>query len=225
MSAHPLVKISAFLTLLLILSSFSIGKVQVPLNADRVETASWIDTVILHSQSRVDGSHIDVSNDVFFLDDIDSSFFKRHLNGFETGSPQNWILEFDPFSRYYFFDYQLFDSWVSFTIMHNTEYGYTNFYTFSFDRKLNKITSVMCISQHGADGGAWNDDHFFYSDSGRKLTVRSQSYYDQDIDYDGGLDHCYTRTFDSIASDFHFFRERTEFSIDTIVSKLDTICV
>lgn len=184
---------------------------------------TWIDTVIMHSKPRANTS-VDFYSDEIFVVDIDSVFFKEHLSKFETAFPRNWEIGFDTYSRYYFYDYQRYESWVSFTIIHNTEYGYDVFYTYSYDIKSNKITSVSCIAQVGADGGAVNKDYLFYSDSGRKLTVRSQSYYDEDIFEDNSYSDCYSRSFDSIVSHFHFYPDRTEFSVDTVFSKLDTIC-
>lgn len=188
-------------------------------------TEPWIETVIMNSEPRMHESSIDLYEGSFFVEEIDSSFFKDHLAGFETDFPRNWKIEFDPYSRYCFFDYQQYDSWISFTIFQRTDYGYDNFYAYTYDLTSKKVTSVSCIAQVGADGGAWNRDDLFFTDSGRKLTVSSQSYYDQDIDYDGGLDHCYTRAFDSIVSNFHFFPDRTDYSVDTLISRLDTICV
>lgn len=219
----PYLKVGSIGILLWMVSSFS-NKHQVANNFDEL-TGTWIDTVFMHSLPRADEVTIDLYTGVFFVDEIDSTFFKHHLDGFETAFPRNWKIEFDPYSRYYFFDYQRYESWVSFTILHNTEYGYNDFYTYTYDLTLKKITSVSCIAQIGSDGGARSKDYLFFTDSGRKLTVRTQSYYDQDIDYDGGLDHCYTRSFYSIVSNIEFFQDRTEFSIDTVFSKLDTICV
>lgn len=183
----------------------------------------WIDTVVLNSQPRATEYEFNyqIGHD---LKSIDSTFFKNHLVGFEIDSSLKWNVVFYPFVRYYFFDYKKFDSWISFTIKINTEFGYDYYFMYTFDLKSNKITTVSCVSETGADGGAYNNEYLFFDKTGTKLTVRTQSYYDQDIDYTAGRNHCYTRTFDSIVSNFHFFPNKTEFSMDTVVSRIDTLC-
>ncbi|NVK66905.1 MAG: hypothetical protein HWE22_20090 [Flavobacteriales bacterium] len=191
------------------------------------QTPPWIETIVSYSQPRVQESSIDLYDGEFFVEEIDSSFFKEHLAGFETNYPSKQKIEFDSYSRYFFLDCQKYESWVSFTIMQipKRKNHLITVYSYTYDLKSEKITSVSCVAKTENNGDTWKREHLLYSDSGKKLTVSTLSYRDQLIDYEGGLDYCYTQSFDSIVSNYHFFPNRTSYSMDTLASKLDTICL
>jgi hypothetical protein len=191
---------------------------------EEVDTHRWIDTIIQNSQPRVKEFQCayETSN---LLKAIDTTFLKKHLIGFKTDFPgEHFEMEFNPYARYYYFDYQEFDSFVSFTILYDTEYGYDNYYTYTFDLKSNSVTTVSCIAQRGADGGAIEEEHLSFSESGKELTVYTQSYFDEDLFTENEFDGCYSRSFDSIISRFTFYPTKTIYSMDTVWSSMDTIC-
>jgi len=209
---------------LLMLSSFNNNPA---VSTDSALSESWIETVLSNSQPRIQESSIDVYDGEFFVEEIDSSFFKEHLAGFVTDYPSKQNIEFDSNSYYYFYDYQKNDSWVSFTIMQRPKLRkyQTTVYAYTYDLKSEKITSVSCVAKTENNGDNWRREHLFYSDAGKKLTVSTLYYRDQIINYDGGFDYCYTQSFDSIVSNYHFFPNTTNYSMDTLASKLDTICL
>lgn len=209
---------------LLIVNSFNTNS---EVSTDSALSKSWIATVLRNSQPRIQESSIDVYDGEFFVEEIDSSFFKEHLAGFVTDYPSKQNIEFDSNSHYYFYDCQKNDSWVSFTIMRipKRKNHLMTVYAYTYDLKSEKITSVSCVAKIENNGDDWKREHLLYSDVGKKLTVITLSYRNQLIDYEGGLDYCYTQSFDSIVSNYHFFPNTTNYSIDTLASKLDTICV
>ena len=184
---------------------------------------NWIDTIMKYSRKRV--KEFDCPYDIKeTLVRIDTNFMNEHLTGFRITHPQNWKLEYNSYSYYYFFDYEQLDSFILFTIIYDTEYGYDDYFTYTFDPVMKEITSVSCTAQNGGDGGAFDKEHLSFSQSGKELTVSTQSFYDEDILNNEEYYNCYTRSFDSIVTKFEFSIGKTTLSVDTIYSKVDTIC-
>lgn len=219
------IKISGIAILLLTISSFSNKNQPESLSDFDEPIGTWIDTVILHSPLRENDVTLDLYSGIFFLDDVDSTFFKNHLAGFETDFPSKQKIEFDPTSDYYFFDYQRFNSFVSFTIHRFTKYRSQEFFVYTYDLKSGEITSVSRVATDITHDESWGDSFWFSSDSGKKLTIQKQSYKDEYLDIEAEFDYCYSQSFDSIVSIYHFYPNKTEFTVDTVFSKLDTICV
>ena len=191
--------------------------------ADTVLPPSFIDTIKKYAFVR--GKYVQFSwRSGEKLNRMRPDFFNQYLSGFTTTYPDKWLLEPNSFANYFFYDFQEFKTWILFSILVDNESGFTELYQYTYSKSTGEITTVSRIGVEEVDGGAVRKDVLTYSQSGQKLTVRSQSYYDEDIFEDNSYSDCYSRSFDSIVSHFHFYPDRTEFSVDTVFSKLDTIC-
>lgn len=125
------------------------------------------------------------------LKTVDSTFFKNHLAGLQFNNYPDSKLEFDRYSRYYFFDYRELDDLFLFSIIHDDEVGYSNLYHFTYDKAGKRITSVDFIGATGGDGGHGIADRLRYNAYGDSLLITSISTYDSDFSKG------YTREYDS----------------------------
>jgi hypothetical protein len=135
---------------------------------------------------------------------------------------ENFDLE--SYANHYFFDFQEYNQWISFSILADNESGFVQLYQFSYVKATQKITSCVRIGVYEGDGGASRNDLLEYSRSGKRLVVKTLYTYDRDVFDNEEYEDCYTRSSDSIVSKFQFYPERADYSIDTVRSWVDTIC-
>ena len=147
---------------------------------------------------------------------IDSVFFKKCFANRKLDN-SDFTIVFDPFSRYYFFDFKEFETKILFSIIHNDEVGYDNLYHFVFDNKNRKIIQSDFISSNGGDGGQSNLDILDFNQSGDLLKLTSV--FIEDIDFDKG----YTRHYDSTVSNIEFGLDNTKIIKVDSVTRVDTI--
>lgn len=184
---------------------------------------SYMDTIKKYSHPRVDHFQIDLSTrDSLNL--VQPSLVRRFLSTDQTYFDYSSELEINDYSNYYFFDYQNFKTWVSFSILADTESGFMELYQYTYLKTSGSITSCLRIAVYEADGGASRNDDLKYSRLGKQLTVRSQSFFDEDLFTEYEFNGCYSRSFDSIVSKYVLSPTETVYSIDTVFSSMDTIC-
>gem|GEM_PF-4098577 len=150
------------------------------------------------------------------LKPIDSIFFKKWFNNLSTHNTK-FKIEFDKYSRYYFFDYQDFNNKFLFSILHNDEVGYDNLFHFTFDKEKKQFVQVDFIAQTGGDGGDSNVDRLQYNKDGDILTMTSISITTQD------MDNGYLKEYDSTLTKIAFDLPITTYKQLHTFSKTDTI--
>lgn len=126
-------------------------------------------------------------------------------------------IQFDEYSRYYFFDFKDLDKKFLFSIIHNGEVGFNNLFHFTFDKEKNKIVQVDYISETGCDGGYINVDILNYNKNGDILYLTSISRF---YDY---FDNGYACQYDSTKFKIEFNLPTTKYYKTDSLSRLDTI--
>ena len=92
------------------------------------------------------------------LKPIDSLFFKKFLNNLSFSNITEQKIQFDQYTRYYYFDYIDFDKMFLFSIVQNDETGYNNLYHFTFDKDKREFSQIDFISSSGSDAGEHTTD-------------------------------------------------------------------
>lgn len=156
------------------------------------------------------------SLDLSKLKPIDTTFFKKWFDNVLVYNV-DFKIQFDNYSRYYFFDFKDQDKKFLFSIIHNDEVGFDNLFHFTFDKEKNKIVQVDYISQTGCDGGYTNVDILNYNKNGDILYLTSISTFDEDFDKG------YTRQYDSTIIKIEFNLSTTKYLKTDSLSRLDTI--
>ena len=165
---------------------------------------SFMDSVRKYSKPREKSFQINFNTrDSLYL--VEPELVQSFLSGYSTNYPRSWKLDFYDYSTCYYFDYQEYKSWVSFSVLTDNESGYMQLYQYTYQKFDGKITSVSRIGVKEADGGASRDDVLSYSRSGRKLEVRTKYSYAQDNFSEGPLFDCYSLKSDSLVSTFEFY--------------------
>lgn len=154
---------------------------------------------------------------------IQSEFFKKYLANYSIKNIKDFKMEYDKYSRYYFFDFVEFDKFVSFTIIHDDEVGYDNYYHYTYDKENDKIIDVVMIASVGGDGGHGQEEFLFYSNSLKDLLVKTKSEYDEDL-FDEGHKNCYSRLSDIYEIKYRFRQGNTEIIEGKTETFTDTIC-
>lgn len=150
---------------------------------------------------------------------IDSTFYKRYFLDLPVNNLNDYKLEFDPYSRYYFYDYKDVGDLALFSIIHDDEVGYANLYHFTFDKAKNQLLHVDFLAATGSDGGHRNFDKLNFSQSGDSLIHTSLSNYQEYIqDGDGSVTQ-----YDSVIYKVLFSKNSTKFiKLDSLV-RMDTV--
>jgi hypothetical protein len=162
-------------------------------------------------------THLNLDSINFNNNRVDTVILKTYFEGLAVSNIKDFKFEYDPFSRYYYYDYIKKDDLILFSIIHDDENGYDNLYHFIFDRSKSSILSVDLIAQTGGDGGHQQIDILDYSPQGDKLRVISISTLDEDFDL--GL----TRIVDSSVVNYSFGRKGSIHKEISLVSRTDTI--
>ncbi|ALI98516.1 hypothetical protein [Rufibacter tibetensis] len=149
---------------------------------------------------------------------VDSTFFKSYLAGLEFNNDTDAKVEFDRFSRYYFFDYKELDNFFLFSIIHDDEVGYSILYHFTYDKAVKRISSVDYIGATGGDGGHGITDRLRYNIQGDSLLLTSISTYDRDFSNKG-----FTREYDSIVTRTVFNKGKAFHVVLDSIRRTDTI--
>lgn len=147
----------------------------------------------------------------------------KYLTPFPVKNITDFSIEYDEYSRYYFFDYAEFEDMILFTIIHDDEVGYDNYYNYTYDKKKGIIRDVVLIALVGADGGHGQSESLIYSTSKDKLLVKTKSDYDEDL-FDEGYENCYTRTTSQFETSYQFALDKTIINKRQISEDKDTIC-
>jgi hypothetical protein len=154
---------------------------------------------------------------------IQPEFFKNYLANYSIKNIKDFQLEYDKYSRYYFFDFVEFDKFVSFTIIHDDEVGYDNYYNYTYNKESDQITDVVMIASVGGDGGHGQEEFLFYSNSLKDLLVKTKSEYDEDL-FDEEHKNCYTRLSDIYETKYKFGQSNTQIIEGKVKTTKDTIC-
>lgn len=154
---------------------------------------------------------------------IQSEFFKKYLANYSIKNIKDFKIEYDKYSRYYFFDFVEFNKFVSFTIIHDDEVGYDNYYNYTYDKESDKITDVVMIASVGGDGGHGQEEFLYYSNSLKDLLVKTKSEYDEDL-FDEEHKNCYTRLTDNYETRYKIGQSNTEIIEGKVKTIKDTIC-
>lgn len=147
----------------------------------------------------------------------------KYLTPFPVKNFKNFSIEYDEYSRYYFFDYAEFDDFVVFTIIHDDEVGYDNYYSYTYDKKKGVIRDLVLIAMVGADGGHVQSETLIYAASKKTLTVKTNSRFDEDL-FDEGHQGCYARENTKSETTYTFELLNTRINKRQIEQTLDTIC-
>jgi hypothetical protein len=147
---------------------------------------------------------------------IDTTFFKKWFDNVSVNN-DDFKIQFDNYSRYYFFDFKDQDTKFLFSIIHDDEVGYYNLFHFTFDKTKQKIVQADYVSQTGGDGGHGNVDLLNYNKTGDILYLTSISTFDEDFDKG------YTRQYDSTITKIEFNLPTTKYLKTDSLSRLDTI--
>ncbi|MBP5983557.1 MAG: hypothetical protein KA734_07535 [Fluviicola sp.] len=181
-----------------------------------------IEVIINNCEKRKSNYNLDYGfNDKTKL--IQSEFFKKYLAKYAIKNINDFKMVYDKYSRYYFFDFVEFDEFVSFTIIHNDEVGYDNYYHYTYDKENDKIIDVVMIASVGGDGGHGQDELLFYSNALKDLLVKTKSEYDEDL-FDKGHKNCYSRLSDIYEIKYRFRQDNTEIIEGKTETFTDTIC-
>lgn len=154
---------------------------------------------------------------------IQTDFFKKYLSNYSIKNIKDFQLKYDKHSRYYFFDFVEFDKFVSFTIIHDDEVGYDNYYNYIYNKESDQITDVVMIASVGGEGGHGQDEFLFYSNSLKDLLVKTKSEYDEDL-FDEEYKNCYTRLSDVYETNYKFGQNNTQITEGKVKTTKDTIC-
>jgi hypothetical protein len=154
---------------------------------------------------------------------IAPDFFKTYLANYSIRNIKDFKLEYDKYSRYYFFDFVEFDKFISFTIIHDDEVGYDNYYNYTYDKESDRITDVVMIALVGGDGGHNQEEFLYYSKSRKVLLVKTKSVYDEDL-FDEQYINCYTRLTDIYETKYKFAQRNTEIIDGKMKNTKDTLC-
>lgn len=147
----------------------------------------------------------------------------KYLTPFSVKNISDFSIEYDEYSRYYFFDYAEFDNMILFTIIHDDEVGYDNYYSYTYDKKKGVISDVVLIAVVGADGGHGQEESLSYSSSMDRLIVKTKSDYDEDL-FEEGYENCYTRTTTKFETSYEFELDKTIINKRLMSEDVDTIC-
>jgi len=157
------------------------------------------------------------SVDVNGLVTIDSAFYNRYFLDLSINNLKGEKIEFDPYSRYFFFDYKDTGDLALFSIIHNDEIGYDNLYHFTYDRVKKQLLQVDYLAATGSDGGQVNVDRLKYNQAGDSL-IRMSAFEDES-DFSKGL----LVQSDSIVYQILFNRSGTKYIKLDSISKIDTV--
>lgn len=177
-----------------------------------------LEAIMANSIERQSYYNLD-SVEVDELKAIDSSFFKQYFLGLPFSNIKDYQVEFDPYSRYYFFDYKDLGDLALFSIIHNDEVGYDNLYHFTYDKEKNQMLHVDFLAATGSDGGQNKVDRLRYTQAGDSL-IRMSSFEDWS-DFSKGSSIQY----DSIVYKVLFSRNGTEYIKLDSVSRMDTVWI
>jgi len=151
------------------------------------------------------------------LNPIDSSFYKKWFDNKKVNNVKDFILTFDKYTSYYFYDFKDLDKKLLFSIINDDEIGYYHLFHFTFDKEKKQFTQIDYIGQTGGDGGDYNEDNFKFNSNGDILILTSISTYDED--FDGG----YTQQYDSTVTQIEFDLLKTKYSKLDNLNRTDTI--
>jgi len=148
---------------------------------------------------------------------IDTTFFKEYFLGLPINNLSNSNIEFDPYSRYYFFDYKDIADLVLFTIIHDDEVGYENLYHFTYHRTKNRLLAVDYLAATGGDDGHGNYDILNYNKNGDTLLRISSSQFWEDINNGSSIQY------DSVIYKILFSKNGTKYIKQDSLSRMDTV--
>jgi len=151
------------------------------------------------------------------LKPIDTTFFKKYFLGLPLSNLPGSKIEFDPYSRYYFFDYKDLGELVLFTIIHDDEIGYENLYHFTYHRTKDRLLSVDYLAATGGDGGHGNYDILNYNNYGDTLLRISSSQFWEDINKGSSIQY------DSVIYKILFSENGTKYIKQDSISRMDTV--
>jgi hypothetical protein len=207
-----------FTLTILVLTSCSIRqeKTESSSSTNLVDTLpiDFIRQVSLNRKYHYNLDSLDLSN----LKLIDSTFFKKWFDNVSVVSANNvdFKIQFNNYSRYYFFDFKDQDRKFLFSIIHDDEVGYYNLFHFTFD-KTKKYFQADYVSQTGCDGGHCNVDILNYNKTGDILYLTSISKFDEDFDKG------YICQYDTTITKIEFNLPTTKYLKTDSLSRLDTI--
>lgn len=177
-----------------------------------------LETIKANSIERQSYYNLD-SVEVDKLKPIDTTFFKQYFLGLPFSNIKDYQVEFDPYSRYYFFDYKDLGDLALFSIIHNDEVGYDNLYHFTYDKENNQMLYVDFLAATGSNGGQNNVDRLRYSQTGDSL-IRMSSFEDwSDFSQGSSIQH------DSLVYKILFHRKGTEYVKLDSISRVDTVWI
>lgn len=191
-------------------------------NIDSIEIGFPFQQIISNSRTRKTKYEIE-SGVGTNLKAIPKNILTKYLTPFQIRNIKDFSIEYDEYSRYYFFDYVAFDDFILFTIIHDDEVGYDNYYSYTYDKKKGVIHDVVLIAIVGADGGHGQTETLIYSNSMKDLTVKTLSEYDEDL-FSEGYENCYTRECSQFETIFKFELSNTRINKRQIAQGIDTIC-
>jgi hypothetical protein len=116
------------------------------------------------------------------LQPIDSLFFKKWFNNKTFSNAIGQKIQFDQYTRYYYFDYKDFDKMFLFSIVQNDEIGYNNLYHFTYDKDKREFSQIDFISSSGGDAGEQTTDIIYFNKTGDIINLSSVSTSTDDID-------------------------------------------
>ena len=141
------------------------------------------------------------------LKPIDSLFFKKWFDNRTFSNTTEQKIQFDPYTRYYYFDYKDFDKMFLFSIIQNDEIGYNNLYHFTYDKDRKEFSQIDFISSSGGDAGEQTTDIIYYNKEGNIINLSSVSTSTDDIEED-----ILTQQYDSIGIKIEFKQRKTIFT-------------
>ncbi|MFT7086493.1 MAG: hypothetical protein ACJAV5_002221 [Vicingaceae bacterium] len=191
-------------------------------NTDSIEIDFPFQQIISNSRTRKARYEIDYGVGTN-LKAVPKDILTKYLTPFPIRNIKDFSIEYDEYSRYYFFDYVEFDDFILFTIIHDDEVGYDNYYSYTYDKKKGVIRDVVLIAMVGADGGHGQTEALTYSTSKKNLTVKSDSEYDEDL-FEEGYENCYTREKTQFETTYKFELLNTQITKRQIKQSIDTIC-
>jgi len=150
---------------------------------------------------------------------IDTTFYKKYFLGLRLSNLPTELMEFDLYSRYYFFDYKDVGDLALFSIIHDDEVGYENLYHFTYDKSKNRLLSLDYLAATGSDAGHQNYDIFKYNKDGNNLIRISSSKFSHDIDDGSSIQY------DSVIYSILFTKNGTKYIKQDSLSRIDTVWI
>ena len=149
---------------------------------------------------------------------IDSAFFRKWFDNTKVDNDTNWLIKYDYYSRYYFFDFKDVGKSIFFSIIDNNEIGYNLVYNYKFDKRTKQIEEVNLIAVEGGEGGESITNRLNFNEKGDVLNLITIREFEN-----ASFQNRASIKYDSIVTKMEFNHPKAIITQIDSVSRIDTI--